>query len=90
MGQKDTRVHAVAPCHLRKEALTDSQGSQKHENEREGKVFLTPQLDPLNWETELTFWTQQHIGLAPGVCHFVSSICTNTDADALKEHLMFP
>lgn len=60
-------MRAVAPCHLRKEALTDSEGSQKRENQGEGRVFLTPQLDPLNWETELTLWTQQHISLAPGV-----------------------
>lgn len=80
----------LVACGRRQEALTDSEGSQKHENQGEGRVFLTPQLDPLNWKTELTHWTQQYIGLAPGICHFVSSICTNTDADALKEHLMFP
>lgn len=46
-----------------------------------------PQLDPLNWQRELdTFDTAAH---GPGSwCDFVSSISTDTDTDALKEHLM--
>lgn len=46
-------------------------------------VFLKPQLDPLNWETELgTFDMAAH--WSGSWCHFVSSISTNTDNDAFE------
>lgn len=69
--------------------LTQSEAVKSVIMKRRKGVFLKPQLDPLNWETELdTFDTAAHW---PGSwCHCVSSISTNTDTDALKEHLMFP
>ena len=81
-------VGVMATCYLQKEALTYPRGVKSMIIKGRKAVFLIPQLDPLNWDTGLDTLTQQHIGLAHR--HFVSSITTNTDTDALKQHSMLP
>lgn len=56
----------------------------------EGLSYATARSTPLGDGADTLDTAAHHIGMAPGVCHFVSSICTNTNTDVPKEHLMFP
>lgn len=79
----------TAPFYLQNEVLIYSEGVKSIITKGRKGVFLTPQLDPLNRETE--FHTFDIVAHWPGSWHhFVSSISTNADTHALKEHLMFP
>lgn len=60
-------VGVMATCHLQKEALTYSEGLKSIITKGRKGAFLTPQLDPLNWETEPDTLTQEHVGLAHSV-----------------------
>lgn len=60
-------VGKMATCYWQKEALTYSEGVKNIVMKGKRGVFLTSQLDSLNWETELDTLTERHIGLAHGV-----------------------